>query len=59
VKNVLQELDFITFNVFDLQRVSNGREFLIVGYEVIKPYYLLDKTGVNKYTYINFLDALG
>lgn len=58
IKNCLMHIDSINFNIFELQRVSSGREFLILGYEIAMQNFLLEKCGVDRYTYINFLDGL-
>ena len=58
VKNSIVNLDFMNFNIFELQRVSNGRELMVIGYEVVQRHYLLEKNSIENYIYINFLDGV-
>ena len=56
---MIGKLDVIDFNIFELQRLTGGKEFMIIGWEVAIRSKLLEKNNIHSFTFINFLDGLG
>lgn len=58
IKKCLEKIDLINFNIFDLQRLSSGNEFMILGYQIASKSNLIELNNINLYIFYNFLDGL-
>jgi len=58
IKNCLKKLDSFEFDIFALKWSSNGKELLILGYEIARTHDLIEANQISKFVYLSFLQSI-
>lgn len=58
IVNCLYKLDEFEFDIFQLKKISNGKELVILGYEIAQTNNLLEENNIPKFTFLSFLQGI-